>query len=79
MPLYGFTGNHVIFEGTIKLAVTLGEHTLVATTMTEFIAIDCPSAFNGVIGRPSLGALKMTTLVHCLMMKFPTVVKTGQA
>ena len=25
-PLYGFVGDHVILEGTIKLAVTLGEH-----------------------------------------------------
>ena len=60
-PLYGFTGDHLIPRGTINLAVTLGEHPRVSTTVTIFLAIDCQSASNGVIGRPLLRALKVVT------------------
>ena len=77
-PLYGFTGDHVISKGVIKLAVILGEHPRVATVVTEFLTINCPSSFNGVIGRLLLKALKATTSVHCLTMKFPTAVEIGQ-
>ena len=49
--LYGFTGGHVTPEGTIKLTITLGEHPQVMTIMTEFLAVNYPSAFNGVMGR----------------------------
>ena len=58
-PLYGFTRDHVIPKETIKLAVTLGEHPRVATIVTEFLTVNYPSTFNGVIGRPLLRALKV--------------------
>ena len=76
--LYRFTGDYVIPIGTIKLAVTLGEHPQVSTARTEFFTIDCPSAFNGVIGRPLLRALKVVTSIHCLTMKFPAATGIGQ-
>ena len=53
-PLYGFIRGHVISKGTIKLAVTLGEHPQVMTIMTKFLVVNCPSAFNGVLGRSLL-------------------------
>ena len=74
-PLYGFTGGHVIPRGTIKLAVTVGEHPKV---MTEFLTIDCPSAFKRLKGRPLLKALRAVTSIYCLKMKFPMVIETGQ-
>ena len=40
-PLYGFIGDHLIPRGTIKLAVTLGEHPRVSIVVIEFLAIDC--------------------------------------
>ena len=39
-PIYGFTRGHVIPEGTIKLAVTLGGHPRVTTIMTEFLVVN---------------------------------------
>ena len=77
-PLYKFTEDHVVPEGTIKLAVTLGEYTQVATIVTKFFAVNCPSAFNGVLGRPLLHATKSVTLIHYLTMKFPTGAGTCQ-
>ena len=63
-PLYRFTGDHVIPKGMIKLAVTIGEHPWVSTIVTEFLIVDCPSTFNGVIGRLLLKALKVVTSIY---------------
>ena len=41
-PLYGFTGDSVIPEGSIKLAVTLGEPPRAATVVIDFFAMKCP-------------------------------------
>ena len=68
----------VIPKGTIKLAVTVGEHPRVSTIMMEFLVIDCPSAFNGVIGRLFSKVLKVVTSIYHLTMKFPTTEGTGQ-
>ena len=75
-PLYEFTGDHVIPKGTIKLVFTEGEHPKTSTVVTKFF--DYPLAFNGVIGRPLLKALKAVTSIYYLTMKFPTKMGTGQ-
>ena len=75
-PLDGFIGNHMVSKGTIKLAVMVGEHPWKSTVMTEFLIVDCPSEFNGIIGRP---LLKVVTSIYHLTMKFPAAEGTGQA
>ena len=77
-PLYGFIGDHLISKETIKLAITLGEHPKVAVVATEFLVVDCQSAFNGLIGRSLLRTLKASTSICCLTMKFPTAAGIGQ-
>ena len=76
--LYDFTRDHVIPKGLIKLAMIIGEHPRVSTVMIEFLVVNCPSAFNEVIGRLLLKALKVMTSIYHLTMKFPTVEGTGQ-
>ena len=76
--LYGFTGDNVILERTIKLAITLGEPPQIETIMIDFLSMKCPLAFNGVLGRPLLKALIAMTLIHCLTMKFPIAKRIGQ-
>lgn len=71
-PLYEFTSNHVIPRGTIKLVVTVKEHQRVSTVVTEFLVINCPLTFSGVVGRPLLKALKVVTFIYHLTIKFPT-------
>ena len=46
--------------------------------VTEFLAVDCPSAFNRVIWRALLKALRAMISIHCLTMKFPTASGTRQ-
>ena len=38
-PHYGFIGDHVIPKGTIKLAITVGEHPRVSMVMTDWKAV----------------------------------------
>ena len=76
-PLYGFTEDSVIPEGTIKLVVTLGEPPRTTTVMIDFLAVKCPSASNWVLRRLLLKALKAVTSIHCLTIKFPTTAGIG--
>ena len=76
-PLYRLSKDSLIFEGTTKLAVTLGEHPRVAKIVTDFLAINYSSAFNEVLGRPLIKAMKVVTSIYCLTMKFPTAAGTS--
>ncbi|XP_031258087.1 uncharacterized protein LOC116116135 [Pistacia vera] len=76
-PLYGFTGDHLLPKGTISLPVTLGNLDEV-TKVIEFLVVDCPSAFNGILGRPLLRQFKAVTLIYHLKMKFPTPTGIGE-
>ena len=46
--------------------------------MADFLVIDQPSAFNSVLGRPSLRELKTITSIHHLLMKFSTSSRMGK-
>ena len=54
----------------IKLVVMVGEHSRVSIVMIEFLVVDYPSTFNGVIGRLLLKALKAIIYIYHLKMKF---------
>lgn len=50
-PLIGFTGDKLMPLGTISFPVTTGsgEHKL--TRVIDFLVVDCPSAYNVILGR----------------------------
>ena len=77
-PLYGFTVDHVIPKGVAKLTIIVGEHTRTCTVLTNFLVVDAPSVINGIIRRPLLKVLKVTTLIYHLTMKLPTAEGTGE-
>ena len=37
-----------------------------------FLVVDCSSAYNGIIGRPTLNSWKAAISTYHLMIKFPT-------
>ena len=76
--VYGFTGDSVIPLGVISLPMTLGEYPRQSYVMAGFLVIDQPSAFNVVLGRPSLRELRAVTSIHHLLMKFPTPHGVGE-
>ena len=77
-PLYGFTGDSLIRVGSIKLAMTVGTYRRISTVMKNFFVVDYPSAFNAVLGRPTLKELRAVTSIHHLLMKFLTPNGVGQ-
>ena len=77
-PIYGFTGDSITPMGVITLPMTVGEYPRESYVMADFLVIDQPSAFNVVLERPSLRALKAITNIYHLLMKFPTPNIVGQ-
>ena len=72
-PLFGFSGERVMTEGTIDLPVTFGTPGGIEVThIMSFLVVDQSSAYNIIIGRPTLNRLKAITSTYHLMMKFPT-------
>ena len=52
--LRGFSGEKVLPLGSIQLVITLGDPPCQATTTAKFLVVDAPSAYNMLLGRPSL-------------------------
>ncbi|GMN45070.1 hypothetical protein TIFTF001_014262 [Ficus carica] len=71
-PLYGFAEECVRAAGMINLPVAIGDGPERVTRMVEFIVVDRPSAYNVILGRPTLNAIKAVVSTYHLAMKFPT-------
>ena len=70
--LYGFSGEGSAAIGTIELVITLGEGPRTVSKLLEFVVIDCPAAYNAILGRPTLIAFEAITSVRHLALKFPS-------
>ena len=75
--LRGFSGEKVLPLGSIQLVLTLGDPPYQATTITRFLIVDAPSAYNMLLGRPSLKAIKSIPSAYHMIVKFPTVNGVG--
>lgn len=47
--------------------------------MVNFLVVDCPSAYNVILGHSTLNQLNAMTSTRCLKMKFPTTNGVGVA
>ena len=70
--LRGFSREKVLPLGSIQLVLTLGETPCQVTTTARFLIVDAPSAYNMLLGRPSLNAIKAIPSAYHMMIKFPT-------
>ena len=75
--LRGFSGERVLPLESIQLVLTLGEPPRQATTTARFLIVDAPLAYNMLLGRPSLNAIKAIPSAYHLIIKFPTVNGVG--
>ena len=73
----GFSGEKVLPLGSIQLVLTLGDPPCQATTAVKFLIVDAPSAYNMLLGRPSLKAIKAIPSAYHMMIKFPTTGGVG--
>ena len=72
MTLYGFLGEGTTTIWRIGWVVTLGEESRIVSKILEFMVIDCPAAYNAILGRPSLMAFEVITSIRHLALKFPS-------
>ena len=75
--LRGFSREKVLHLGLIQLVLTLGDPPFQATTAVKFLIVDAPYAYNMLLGRPSLNAIKAIPSAYHMMIKFPTICGVG--
>ena len=75
--LRGFSREKVLPLGLIQLVLTLGDPPCQATTTVRFLIVDAPSAYNVLLGRLSLNAIKAIPSAYHMVIKFPTTNGVG--
>ena len=75
--LRGFSGERVQPLGSIQLVLTLGDPSCQATKVVRFLIVDAPSAYNILLGRPSLNAIRAIPSAYHMIIKFPTANGVG--
>jgi hypothetical protein len=68
IPLVGFTGDKVRPSGAVSLVIEVGTYSKQVRTSVEFLVVDCPSAYNIIIGRPTLNKFKAVTSTYHLLV-----------
>ena len=72
VQLQGFNGDALMPLGKIQLPVTLrGDHDACAFKHCTFVVVDCPTAYNAILGRPVLVDFGAITSIRHLCLKFP--------
>jgi hypothetical protein len=77
-PLIGFTGDKVCPIGIITLPITVGTYPKTISKTVDFLVVNCLSAYNAIIGRPTLNRLRAVTSTYHLLIKFPTKHEIGE-
>ena len=75
--LRGFSGERVLPLGSVQLVLTLGDPSCQATTTVRFLIVDATSAYNILLGRPSLDAIGAIPSAYHMVIKFPTANGVG--
>ncbi|KAL0303252.1 UNVERIFIED_CONTAM: hypothetical protein Sradi_6193300 [Sesamum radiatum] len=71
-PLTSFSGSIVEPIGEVMLPISLGSYPKRVTRMVRFLVVDAPSAYNVILGRPSLNSFQAIASTYHLKLKFPT-------
>ena len=75
--LRGFSREKVLPLGSIQPVLTLGDPLCQATTTVRFLIVDSPSAYNMLLGKPSLNTIRVVPSAYHMVIKFPTVNGVG--
>ena len=74
----GFGGMRVYPLGAVTLLMMVGDYPQQITKDVSFLVIDCSSAYNAILGQPTLNSWKAITSTYHLLIKFPTEYKVGE-
>ena len=75
--LRGFSRERVLPLGSVQLVFTLGDPPCQATTTVRFLIVDTPLAYNMLLGRPSLNAIRAVPSTYHMVIKFLTANGVG--
>ena len=76
--LTGFIGDSISPLGAITLPLTLGAPPRSKTVITTFLVIDLPTAYNAILGRPTLNKVRVVVSTYYQTIKFPTHAGVGE-
>ncbi|XP_021805812.1 uncharacterized protein LOC110749919 [Prunus avium] len=76
-PLLSFSGDLVQPIGSVSLPISFGIAPRRTMVYDQFLVVDCPTAYNVIVGRTALTAIKAHLSPHMLLMKFPTCYGMG--
>ncbi|KAL0318831.1 UNVERIFIED_CONTAM: hypothetical protein Sangu_2039300 [Sesamum angustifolium] len=77
-PLTGFSGEMIEPLGEVMLPLSLGSLPKRSTKMVKFLVVNAPSAYNIILGRPSLNLFQAIASTFHMKLKFPTSVGVGE-
>ena len=77
-PLVGFGGTRVLPLGAITLSIVVGDYPQQIAKDVTFLVVDYSSAYNAILGWPTLNSWKAVTSTYHLMIKFPTDYGVGE-
>ena len=77
-PLVSFGGTRVFSLGAVTLSVMVDDYSQQITKDMTFLVLDCLSAYNAILRRPTLNSWKVVTSTYHLMIKFPTNYRVGE-
>lgn len=76
--LFGFTGHAVNPLGIINLPLSLGEGDTRKTRIVGFVIVDAPSAYNVILGRPTMAIFTAVASTLHQKIKFVVGDKVGE-
>ncbi|RWW06931.1 hypothetical protein GW17_00029718 [Ensete ventricosum] len=76
--LIGFTGEAITQVDVATLPMTFDDEPRTKTFMVPFMVVELPSAYNVIIGRPTLNKLRAVISRYHRSIKFPTNVGPGE-
>ena len=77
--LVRFGSTKVFLVRIIILLVTIGTYPQQLTKKISFLVIDCSSAYNAIIGRPTHNAWRAAMSTYHLLVKFSMEYRIGEA
>ncbi|XP_065015421.1 uncharacterized protein LOC135642865 [Musa acuminata AAA Group] len=76
--LTGFTRDSISLLGAITLPLTLGVPLRSKTVIVTFLVVDLPTAYNVILGRPTLNKIRAVISTYYQIVKFPTHAGVGE-
>nr|XP_009414377.1 PREDICTED: uncharacterized protein LOC103995508 [Musa acuminata subsp. malaccensis] len=76
--LIRFNDDSISPLGAVTLPLTLGAPPRTKTVLSTFLVVDLPTAYNAILGRPTLNKIRAVVSTYHKTVKFPTYAGIGE-